>query len=383
VVALTMAPEWRDVLWYSEFAGAVFARRPFPGCPTLPGRKDLQWSDKWDTVLTCWLHEQGIMVSTDVAGKAVQSVAQERTFHPVKEYLSGLEWDGMPRLDNWLIEYCRAEAKHYTAAVGPRWMVSAVARIFEPGCQADSAIILEGEQGIRKSTALRVLGGEWFTDEISIIGSKDASIDTQGIWLIEISELDAFRAAEVSRIKVFMSRRWNRFRPPYGKHAIQFPRQCVFAATTNQDHYLPDETGNRRFWPVQCTAEIDIDNLAKDRDQLWAEAVWKYRDGFPVYLDDLDLVKEAQEEQAKRYESDVWEDRIADWLESKSDVSVTQILELCIAKPLKDCTQKDKIRVARCLRSLHWVKYRSGGDEARENRYRRSVASPKQTDIVW
>jgi predicted P-loop ATPase len=227
------------------------------------------------------------------------------------------------------------------------------------------------------------LGGEWFTDEISIIGSKDASIDTQGIWLIEISELDAFRAAEVSRIKVFMSRRWNRFRPPYGKHAIQFPRQCVFAATTNQDHYLPDETGNRRFWPVQCTAEIDIDNLAKDRDQLWAEAVWKYRDGFPVYLDDLDLVKEAQEEQAKRYESDVWEDRITDWLESKSDVSVTQILELCIAKPLKDCTQKDKIRVARCLRSLHWVKYRSGGDEARENRYRRSVASPKQTDIVW
>jgi predicted P-loop ATPase len=230
---------------------------------------------------------------------------------------------------------------------------------------------------------LRVLGGEWFTDEISIIGSKDASIDTQGIWLIEISELDAFRAAEVSRIKAFMSRRWNRFRPPYGKHAIQFPRQCVFAATTNQDHYLPDETGNRRFWPVQCTGEILIDELARDRDQLWAEAVWKYRDGFPVYLDDLELVKEAQEEQAKRYESDVWEERIATWLGLKKDVSVSEVLETCIQKPMKDCTQRDKVRVARCLRSLKWVKYRANDEDVRENRYRRSAMSPVQSDLVW
>src|SRR5262249_2451934 len=154
------------------------------------------------------------------------------------------------RLDDWLTLYCGAEPDDYMHAVGRCWMISGVARAYEPGCQADAVLIFEGEQGAGKSSALAILGGPFYSDDIAELGTRDAAMCTHGIWIVELAELDAMGRAEISRIKAFLSRRTDRFRPPYGHHVIEAPRQCIFAGTVNLNTYLKDETGGRRFWPV-------------------------------------------------------------------------------------------------------------------------------------
>ena len=225
-----------------------------------------------------------------------------------------LRWDGMPRLDAWTMTHLGAEDTPLNRAFGSRWMISAVARIMRPGVKADHMLILEGPQGAKKSSALKVLAGEeWFTDELAEIGCKDAAQQMRGIWIIEIAELDAISRAEVSRIKAFLTRTTDRYRPPYERYIVTVPRQCVFAGSVNPETYLRDETGNRRFWPVRC-GTIDLDALARDRDQLWAEAVKRYRDGAIWWLDEPDLIAGAKAEQDRRYQTDAWDARIDRWL---------------------------------------------------------------------
>lgn len=251
-------------------------------------------------------------------------------------------------------------------------MISAVARVFEPGCKADCCLILEGEQGIRKSTALRVLTQPWFTDEIADIGSKDAALQTRGVWVIEIAELDSMSRSDIGKIKAFMSRMTDRFRPPYGKRPIDSPRQCVFAGSVNHGTYLRDETGGRRFWPVKCEAPvIDVDTLATVRDQLWAEAAYLYFDGKPWWLDSVSLHREAAEEQADRYEGDPWDDLIMEWAGIRESVSIAEVLTNCLEKKKDMWTQWDRNRVARCLRANGWMRFNAGPRHAREWRYRR------------
>src|SRR5581483_7104435 len=194
------------------------------------------------------------------AGQAVQTAARDRPIHPVKAYLHALLWDGVQRVDTWLSAYLGAEDTEYARAVGSRWLISAVARIYRPGVKADCCLILEGPQGIKKSTALRTLAGEYFTDELADLGSKDAALQIRGVWIVEISELDSLARSEIASIKAFMSRTADRFRPPFGKRVVECPRQCVFAGTVNHTEYLRDETGARRFWPVLC-GTIDIEAL--------------------------------------------------------------------------------------------------------------------------
>src|SRR5690606_12547294 len=165
-----------------------------------------QWTDQEDRLTANWLQRQGILVSVDIAGQAVQVVAHEHLIHPVRNYLDRLSWDGVERLDRWLCNYLGVEEGTYSAAVGTRWLISAVARAYKPGVKADCCLILEGNQGSRKSTAIRALAGDWFTDEVADLGSKDAALQTQGVWIIEIAELDGMSKAEVCKIKAFMSR---------------------------------------------------------------------------------------------------------------------------------------------------------------------------------
>lgn len=372
LMALRLSPEWHGVLRLNEFSRDVTASRAFPGRRTVPER-GLVWTDTHDVLLTEWLHHRGIAVGADVAGKAVQAIAEERPFHPVREYLESLRWDEVPRIEHWLVDHAGVEDTEYVRAVSSRWLISAVARVYEPGCKADCCLILESaEQGVGKSTAFRVLGAPWFTDEMADLGSKDSAIQTQGVWIVELSELDSMRRAEQGRIKAFISRPTDRYRPPYGHRAIDSPRQCVFGGTVNHSQYLADETGGRRFWPIAIPGAIDNVGLAAARDQIWAEALLRYRKGVNWWLDQQRLKDAAALEQKDRYEGDPWQSRIAEWLAyGRSETSVEVLLDSCIQKPFKDWTLQDRMRVGRCLIALGWQKFRATEDGQRVHKYRR------------
>ncbi|MCX6632901.1 MAG: hypothetical protein NTW28_35330, partial [Candidatus Solibacter sp.] len=254
ITALRGAPEWEGVLWRDDFALRTVARGP------TPWGEVSSWGEREDGLTTNWLQHQDIRVSKEVAGQGIEIVAGDRTFHPVREYLGSLTWDGIPRLHEWLYLHLGADPSPYSSAVGSRWMISAVARIIRPGCKADCCMILEGPQGIKKSTTLRTLADPWFVDQIPELGTKDSLIQIHGVWVVELAELDSISRAEVSSIKGFISCQSDHFRPPYGIRSGDFPRQCVFAGSVNHSTYLRDETGARRFWPVACRApQIDID----------------------------------------------------------------------------------------------------------------------------
>jgi putative DNA primase/helicase len=265
----------------------------------------------------------------------------------------------------------------------------------QPGVKADHMLILEGPQGSKKSSAIKMLAGaDWFTDELAEIGSKDAAQQMRGVWVVEFAELDAISRAEVSRIKAFLTRTTDRYRPPYERYVITVPRQCVFAGSVNPETYLRDETGNRRFWPVRC-GDIDIDALARDRDQLWAEAVARYRAGAIWWLDDPELIALAKAEQDQRYQADAWDARIDRWLvyerrrvnrgyagyddwhdeeveraSPMTDVSVGEILEGALGIEPGRWTKADQMRIGAYLKMKRWERYQARNGQFREWRYR-------------
>jgi predicted P-loop ATPase len=267
--------------------------------------------------------------------------------------------------------------------VGRKWLISCVKRAFEPGCQADYTLVLEGTQGKLKSSALRALSGsEWFTDDISDMGSKDAAIQLQGKWIVELSELDAFRKAEMTTIKAWLVRRTDHYRPPYGRRAEDFPRQNVFAATTNKDDWGMDETGLRRFWPVKV-GDIDIEAIIRDRDQIWAEAKFAYDEDEPSFLSET-YEALAKEEQHERQDRDAWTDNVIAWLASPSSFSsyaaidsdreriyLPEVLQYCLGMQPKDWNHQHKIRVGRILRLAGYVVKRASraGEDGKRPEY--------------
>lgn len=367
ITALRHAPEWEGVLWRDEFAHKTVARK------AAPWGEVGAWSDREDGLTANWLQHQDIRVPKEVAGQGVEIVAGDRPFHPVREYLESLTWDGTRRLHEWLHCHLGVEPSPYSAAVGSRWLISAVARIFQPGCKADCCLILEGPQGIKKSTTLRTLAEPWFIDHVPDLGTKDSLIQVHSAWVIELAELESITRAEVGSIKQFISTQVDTFRPPYGKRTSDFPRQCVFAGSVNNNTYLRDETGGRRFWPVKClAASIDIDALAGARDQLWAEAVFLYFEGRTWWMDTPELCELARQEQASRYEDDPWDEVILRWADGRESVSIPEVLTQCLDKRTDLWTQLDKNRVVRCLRSRGWERFYAGPRGAREWRYRRT-----------
>ncbi|WP_136646575.1 VapE domain-containing protein [Tabrizicola sp. YIM 78059] len=398
IVALTSDLVFAGVLAFDDFSQEIVVRQPLPW-DTATGPFPRPWEDADDVRTAEWLQLRGVNVAPLVVGRAVGAVARELRIHPVRDWLDTLRWDGTPRIETWTSTYLGAAPTAFHHTVGALWLISAVARIFRPGVKADHMLILEGPQGARKSTAIKVLAGEdWFTDELPELGSKDAAIHMQGVWIVEIAELDAIGRAEVSRIKAFLTRTTDRFRPPYGRYTVEVPRQCVFAGTVNPDTYLRDETGNRRFWPLRC-GTIDIAALARDRDQLWAEAVHRFREGAIWWIDDPAILAEASAAQEARYQADAWDARIDRWLthdtrsvdrghagwddwqdeeferpEPIRDVSVGEILEGALGIEPAKWTKGDQMRVGAWLKSRDWERYRSGTGATREWRYRRRQA---------
>jgi predicted P-loop ATPase len=237
-------------------------------------------TDEDITAVQEWLQLAGLPhVTKETVHQAIELIACENSFHPIKDYLEPLVWDGVERHDDWLSDCLGVEKTEYAAAVGRMFLVGMVARIYQPGCQSDYMPILEGPQGLKKSSCCRVLAGEWFSDHLpENVASKDAALHLRGKWLVEIAELHTFSKSETAALKAFITRRVDIFRPPYGRKEIYRPRQNLFMGTTNRKVYLQDPTGARRFWPV-LTTEIDIDLLTSWRDQLFAEALVRYRRG--------------------------------------------------------------------------------------------------------
>jgi len=361
--------EWRGVLAFNEFTWRVMTRKP---APWPQSTANTNWTDTDDILAAAWLQRNGVLVGSALAAEAVQAIAKENPFHPVRDYLRSLDWDGTSRIDSWLIEYLGAASDVFTRAAGAKWLISAVARVMEPGCQADHTLLLEGLQGIRKSSALRVLASDsWFTDHVSDLGSKDSRMELLGRWIVEHSELDRIRRGDLEKIKAFLTARRDAFRPPYGRRVQDVKRQCVFAGTVNDETALVDESGNRRFWPVMC-GTIRLDELARDRDQLWAEAFRRFQAGDHWWIDTEELSHAAQAAQEERYAVGPWDEVIIPWLDdptqrmgplgehgtllpitpfdsTRERVTITDVLQHAVGKSIERCTQADQNTIVRCL----------------------------------
>jgi predicted P-loop ATPase len=290
-------------------------------------------------------------------------------------------WDGTPRVDTWLSDYLGAEDTPYTRAVAAKSLVAAVGRVRTPGCQVDTVPVLEGPQGVGKSSALRALfGSEQFVDHLPDLTSKDAAIQLQGIWCVEFAELDKLSSAESARAKAFITTRFDRYRRPYGRVAEDVARRCVFSATLNPGGtgYLRDETGNRRYWPIACAVawveghKVDVRQLTAVRDQLWAEASWRYFMDEPHWLD-TGLLEAAQAQvAAQRFAEDAWAEPIHRFVAERPEVSVSEVLGLCLGKPTAQWTKHDQMRVGAVLTALGWVRKRVRVEDGkREWRYLR------------
>src|SRR5208283_1796149 len=324
--------KWEGVIALDEFSLTIVTKKETPwGKPV--GEK---WVDVDDIRVANWLQHQYICVNPQSAHDAVQSMAEENRFHPVRDYLKSIKWDGEPRVERWLLDYLGAADTKFIRAVGKKWLVSGIARILQPGCQADYTLLLEGPQGIKKSTALRALAGpEWFTDHISDLDSKDARMELHGKWIVELAELSAIRRSLAEKVKSFLTATADHFRLPYGRSIIDVERQNIFAGSVNDETPFTDETGNRRFWPVRC-GTIFVNKIKEHRDQLWAEALTLYEDGETWWLESEELNDLAAQEQKQRYQTGVWDDVIIEWLRFCPDeITVADVLDAAIKKCLR------------------------------------------------
>jgi predicted P-loop ATPase len=357
LLALRSDPGFADAIAFDEMLQIAVVRHPIGGSPMNLLDPPKVLTDDDERTITERLQLAGLSRTTvQTVHDAVSQRARECSFHPVRDYLSSLVWDGEKRTNVWLTTRLGAELTPYTQAIGQMFLVAMVARAMEPGCKADYMLVLEGEQGEEKSTACAVLGGRYFSDHLpDIRGGKDASQHLRGKWLLEVAEMNAFNKAEATALKGFISRCVERYRPSYGRNEVIEPRTCVFVGSTNKATYLRDETGGRRFWPVK-TGSIDIDGLFEDRDQLFAEAMQLYRDGEPWWPDRTFERKHIAPEQDARFEDDAWDEIVTEYLRRPNitRVLVSEVARTALGFDASRIGTADQRRVAAVLERLGW-----------------------------
>jgi hypothetical protein len=373
--ALDHEPEIMNAFGYDEMLRAEILLRPL--FTNEPNFKSRPVTDADVTGLQAWLQRFGLLtLGVGATHDAVNKHAREHSFHPLRNYLNALKWDGKDRLRTWLHTHLGAEDNEYTNEIGTMFLIGMVARALRPGCKLDYMPVLEGTQGTTRSTVCAILGGgKYFSDHLPDITGKECSQHLRGKWLIEVAELRAHSRASIDQFKEFLTRTEERYRPPWGRKEVHEPRQCCFIGTTNKDLYLRDETGNRRFWPVK-TDEIDLEALHRDRDQLFAEAVGLYRAHVPWWPAPDFEQRCIVGEQETRFEADVWEPLIKSYLDCLHLPKRTSILHIAVnvleyeteppliinpndppprKTPINRFGIKEQGRVAAILRHLGWV----------------------------
>ncbi|MEI9948262.1 MAG: VapE domain-containing protein [Pseudomonadota bacterium] len=363
-VCLRGDPRLSGLVAYDEFQQAVVFGRTTPWADVYVDSANIARGDPWTdadtTRLQAFLGREHQLLDVDPRKieAALFVVARDKKFHPVREYLLGLEWDGTPRLDTALEAYfgAPAELSDYHSIISSQFFIAAVARALRPGCKVDTMLVLEGDQGDYKTTALKTLAGtDWYGDASQRdLTGKEAAMNIQGCWIYIFDEGSIFARADALQLKEFLSKEVDQFVPKFSNRKTKIPRGCVFGLTTNDDAYLSDPTGNRRYRPVAC-GRINIDALIRDRDQLWAEARHRFEASEKWWCETgsaEDLI--CQREQDKRRRRDPWEQRIGAALADRTETTVEYVLTGVLDLKEATLSQKERLRVVGILQAHGW-----------------------------
>jgi predicted P-loop ATPase len=353
VLALGNDPAFEGLLGYDQMMRTAMLMRPIDG--PAPGFVPRPLTDVDVNRVQKMLQKLALeRLPRDIAHQAVDTVADDNRYHPVRDFLSGLSWDGVPRVDSWLTVYLGVKSSEYTAKVGAMFLISMVARIFRPGCKVDYMLVLEGAQGALKSTACRVLAGIYFSDNMPTLDrGKEVSQHLRDKWLIELGEMYVYSRADAMELKAFLTRTDERYRPSYGRREVTEPRQVAFIGTTNKTVYLKDETGGRRFWPV-VTGTIDIQALTLDREQIFAESVNLFRNGVPWWPDPTFEKEVIMPQQSARFDADAWEEKISEFLKTANRPTINEIAQHALFIDTSKIGTQEQRRIANVMEQLGW-----------------------------
>jgi len=375
VLLLINDPEWSGCLAFDEFSERVRWTKSPPALPGLPLPSGEARRHHALYVHHYFARLRGVSFAKNDVWEAMSAAAHARPTHAVREWLKSLAWDGTKRVETWLSEYFGAEDTPLNRAIGRMWLVSAVARVMEPGCQADHMLVLQAVQGAGKSTGLEILFGKaWYLPKLPNIQDETrAASALRGRWGVEVGELDAFRGAASTRIKDFLSQRDDDFRAAYAEHEIKRPRHCIFAGSTNENAFLGDPTGARRFWCVRVGL-VDRLGLKRDRELVWAEALAMYESGVHWWPEraDSELLAALSESQEERFVVDDWETRIATWLGSqlqRDGFTSADVLAAALSMAPGQWDKSAQTRVGHILTRLGYERHRVLEGKVRLYRY--------------
>lgn len=330
-----------------------------------------------------------------IVGEACFIIGSRNTYHPVKEYIEKEKWDRIQRLDEWLIKSIGCDNNLYTRLAGKKFLIACVNRVYNPGCKFDHMIILEGEQGIGKSTFVEELAGHWYLDTSFENKDKDLVDAMREALIVEVSELSGMNKKELEWIKSFIVRKVDKIRLPYAARTKPFKRSCVFMGTYNpsgNNMYFRDDTGNRRFWPVECR-KINIEWLKENKQQLWAEALECYKKTEPYYIFEPEAIEIMKNMHGERELESPTHTKIKEWIKSRTEeVTMDDIIEKCLGIKTEGKRPKDLLSTATTIgiimKKLGW---RKGTNENRHKYYpldnnlfsKQSQADPTKTQEIW
>jgi predicted P-loop ATPase len=347
------------------------------------GRVEIDSKEFTENILIDLWAEARRLGSSDDKGPfadLIRAIAQQNPRHPVREYLEGLTWDKTPRMKHWLYRHCGSEKTALNCWFAGATLMGAVHRVMNPGCKFDLMLVLEGRQGAGKSTIAAILGGDWFTDSVKLGDDSKVMIEqTAGKWIVEVAELSGMSNKEVEHIKSQISRQSDRARLAYAHEPSEVPRQFILIGTTNDDRYLKDKTGNRRFMPVKV-GTIDLEALRAERDQLWAEAYWRYQRGLPANCIPEDMWSEAAEAQAARLLEDPVQELLEEWFSEQTGVVEKRCIRQALDSDGFRPSQALDNNITRIMTALEWQSSRRRRDERNPRVY---LKEPAAQWLVW